>query len=49
MADIEDFVDHWGQSILGDLGNGVQSASEHVGRLFKVSKKKLSAEKAIKK
>ena len=37
LEDIGDFVDCWGQSIVGNLENVVQDAAEHVGRLFEVS------------
>ena len=37
LADIEYFVDRWGQSIVIDLKNVVQAAAEHVGQIFEVS------------
>ena len=32
--EIEDFVDLWVLSIVGDLENGVQAADKNVGRLL---------------
>ena len=37
LADIEDFVDRWGLSIVCDLENGGQAAVEHVGQIFEIS------------
>ena len=34
---IEDFVNCWGQSVVGDLKNGGLAASDHVGRFFEAS------------
>ena len=36
LANIEDIVDCWGQSIVGDLKNGGQDSDEHVSQIFKV-------------
>ena len=36
---IEDFVDRWGQSIVGNLKNGGMPAAEHVVRIFEVKLK----------
>ena len=35
-AEIESFVDSWGQLIVGDLENGGQAATEHVVRILEV-------------
>ena len=37
LAEIEAFVDFRGWSVVGDLENGGQAATEHVGRLFEAS------------
>ena len=39
MAEIEDFVNGWVWSIVGDLENGGQAASEHMDQLFEGSRK----------
>ena len=36
LADNEDSVDHWGQSVFGNLENSGQTAAENVGLLFEV-------------
>ena len=43
LAEIEAFVDHWGQSIVGDLENVGQA-----GPTFRDQLKKLASEKALK-
>ena len=35
LAVIEDFVDQWGWSIVGDLENGRKTAAKHVGQIYK--------------
>ena len=37
-AEIETFLDCWGQFIVGGVENGGQDAPESVGRLFEVRK-----------
>ena len=34
LADIEVFVNCWGQSIICDLENGLKAAAEHVEQIF---------------
>ena len=37
LVGIESFIDHLGQSIVGELENGGEAADEHVGHIFEVS------------